>query len=65
VVQWGQGQQDAATELQAWKKHNCEVCGKVLNGSREWESHLHSRRHRATVKRRNREARDGPPRRRI
>ena len=33
-----------------WAKHRCELCGRELNGSREWTIHLASRGHRAAVR---------------
>lgn len=40
---------DAARTL-AWRKHECETCGRTLNGDKEWADHLASRGHAAALK---------------
>lgn len=35
--------------IKAWKKFHCDVCDRMLDGQRDWDAHLKSRKHRRAV----------------
>lgn len=42
---------DSVQNLEDWKKFFCESCKKELNGKKEWEVHLKSKKHKQTCRR--------------
>ena len=43
----------------SWKKYECSDCQKILNGKKEWDSHIKSKKHKGTLKRKRRREREG------
>ncbi|BFU19919.1 tRNA dimethylallyltransferase, putative [Entamoeba histolytica HM-1:IMSS-B] len=43
--------EEEKTKLIQWKKYYCEICGIILNGEKEWNIHLISKRHKYKLKR--------------
>lgn len=35
--------------MQNWEKYNCELCGQELNGKKQWEEHIQTRKHKNKV----------------
>ena len=38
-----------ALKMQTWEKYNCELCGQELNGKKQWEEHVQTRKHKNKV----------------
>ena len=38
-----------ALKIQNWEKYNCELCGQELNGKKQWEEHIQTRKHKNKV----------------
>lgn len=47
-----------AERVEAWRKFECSKCGIVVNGERDWATHLRSRRHEKAVRHRKSRARN-------
>ncbi|EKE37482.1 hypothetical protein ENUP19_0121G0216 [Entamoeba nuttalli] len=43
--------EEEKTKLIQWKKYYCEICDIILNGEKEWNVHLISKRHKYKLKR--------------